>query len=134
MGFLSWEAKYEFGIPEIDNQHKKWLTILNRFYDSVGKVDLGSKVKDLVVEAIEYTSYHFKEEEKFMEKMKFPHLSEQKKMHQEIITMLTSFKNDIENKKTIISMAVTNEMKKWFKEHILIEDMKYAEYYKKMKK
>ena len=134
MGFLQWEQKYEFGIPEVDEQHKKWLSILNKFYDSMGNGDLNNKMKSLVAEALDYTVYHFNEEEKLMEKMKFPHLNEQKRMHKEIVNMLSAFKKDIENKKTIISMSITNEMKKWFKEHILLEDMKYAEYYKKSKK
>ena len=66
-----------------------------------------------------------------MEKIKFPHLNDQKKMHRDIIAILTQYKADIANNKNILSLTITTELKKWFKEHILVEDMKYAEYFKK---
>ena len=66
-----------------------------------------------------------------MEKIKFPHLNDQKKMHKNIIAILTRYKADIVNNKNILSMTITTELKKWFKEYILVEDMKYAEYFKK---
>ena len=39
LSLLKWEAKYVMGVAEIDNQHKKWRDILNRFYDGVSKGD-----------------------------------------------------------------------------------------------
>lgn len=65
--------------------------------------------------------------------MKFPHVKEQQKMHKEIIATLESFKADLNSKKLITSTALTNELKKWFKMHILVEDMKYANHFKKNK-
>ncbi len=37
MGFLQWSTKFELGIPEMDMQHKKWLEILNNFYDHLSE-------------------------------------------------------------------------------------------------
>ena len=133
MAFLNWEAKYEFGIPEMDKQHKKWLEILNKFYDQVSSGDIKEKMGTMVDEALQYTKFHFSEEEKFMEKMKFPHIKEQQKMHKEIVATLEKFKADLNSKKLITSTALTNELKNWFKMHILVEDMKYANHFKKSK-
>jgi hemerythrin-like metal-binding protein len=130
---MNWESKYEFGIPEMDKQHRKWLEILNNFYDGVSKGDLKDKMLLLVDEALKYTKYHFDEEEKFLAKLNYPNIAEQKKMHQAIIATLTNYKKEISGNKNILSMAVTNELKKWFKDHILIEDMKYADFLKKAK-
>jgi hemerythrin len=134
MGFLVWDAKFEFGIQEIDEQHKKWLSILNNFYDHLYDSNMENVLLDLVNEALNYTHFHFREEEKFLAKINYPHLQEQKQKHSEIAEMLSSFKNNIIGKKMVVSITITNELKKWFKEHILIEDMKYAEFYKKQKK
>jgi hemerythrin-like metal-binding protein len=134
MSFLKWEQKYELGIPEMDNQHKKWVEILNKFYEKVSKSDLQTNILEMVDEALIYTKYHFREEEKFMASMNYPKLKEQQKMHIDIISTLSNFKSVIMSKKQITSMEVTNELKKWFKEHIMIEDMKYAEFYLKQKK
>lgn len=133
MAFLKWDKKYELGIPEMDNQHKKWAEILNKFYDQVSKSDLKTNMLEMVDEALAYTKYHFTEEEKFMSKMKYPKINEQKIMHEEIISSLMKFKDSLKSNKTITSMEITNELKKWFKDHIMVEDMKYAEFFKKTK-
>ena len=52
-------------------------------------------------------------------------------MHKDIVLMLSNYKNDIKNNKNILSMTITNELKKWFKDHIMVEDMKYADFFKK---
>jgi hemerythrin-like metal-binding protein len=133
MAFLNWEAKYEFGIPEMDKQHKKWLEILNKFYDQVSSGDIKKNMGTMVDEALQYTKFHFSEEEKFMAKMNFGNIKEQQKMHKEIISTLEKFKSDLNSKKLITSTALTNELKNWFKMHILVEDMKYADHFRKMK-
>lgn len=133
MAFLNWEAKYEFGIPEMDKQHKKWLEILNKFYDQVSSGDIKKNMGTMVDEALQYTKFHFSEEEKFMAKMNFANIKEQQKMHKEIISTLEKFKSDLNSKKLITSTALTNELKNWFKMHILVEDMKYADHFRKMK-
>jgi len=133
MAFLVWSSTYEFGIEEIDSQHKRWLEILNNFYDHLSEGQLKSKLISLLDEAIEYTLFHFASEETFMATMGYPHIDDQKKMHQNIASLLTDFKKDALNDKIIVSTIVTKELKKWFNEHILIEDMKYAEFFKSKK-
>lgn len=68
-----------------------------------------------------------------MAKMNFGNIKEQQKMHKEIISTLEKFKSDLNSKKLITSTALTNELKNWFKMHILVEDMKYADHFRKMK-
>ncbi len=133
MAFFTWEQKYELGIPEMDNQHKKWVAILNKFYDQVSKSDLKKNMLEMLDEALNYTKFHFREEEKFMASINYTNIDEQKRMHKNIITTLEDFRKTIISDKTITSMSLTNEMKKWFKEHILVEDKKYAEFLKQKK-
>ena len=133
MAFFTWEPKYELGIPEMDNQHKKWVGILNKFYDQVSKSDLKTNMLEMLEEALDYTKFHFREEEKFMASISYAKIDEQKRMHKDIITTLEDFRKTINSDKTITSMSLTNEMKKWLKEHILVEDKKYADYLKQKK-
>lgn len=133
MAFFTWESKYELGIPEIDNQHKKWVAILNKFYDQVSKSDLKQNMLEMLDEALDYTKFHFREEEKFMASINYAKIDDQKRMHKDIITTLENFRKTINSDKTITSMSLTNEMKKWFKEHILVEDKKYADFLKQKK-
>jgi hemerythrin-like metal-binding domain len=132
MGFMSWSKEYEFDIPEMDQQHKKWLEILNKFYDHLENENMRSHLHEMITEAVDYTHYHFQEEEKLMLKIGYHDINEQKRMHKEIVNKIEAFQNKIKNGEPIVTMTLTSEFKNWFKNHILVEDKKYAEIYHKL--
>lgn len=129
MSFLEWSAEYEFGIPEIDSQHRRWLEILNSFYDHLNESALKEHLLKTVDQALEYTLFHFGYEEEFMGKIGYPRISEQRQMHIDIVNLLKKFKRDILDDKVIVSTGVTRELKRWFNEHILVEDKAYADFF-----
>ncbi len=129
MKFMEWSTKFELGIPDMDQQHQRWLEILNNFYEKLNNDDMTENVKILVDEVLEYTNYHFTQEETFMESIHYPEIDSQKQMHAQIIRMIEGYRQKAVEGKVIISMTLTAELKKWFKEHILIEDKKYSEFF-----
>jgi hemerythrin-like metal-binding protein len=133
MAFIKWIPDYEFGISEMDEQHKHFAELLNRFYE--GLVDQNTKDQLLVLlnESIDYTHYHFSEEEKMMQDIGYAALIDQKKMHRDIENRIENFKEKILLDKPVLSMEVVNEIKSWFIYHIQIEDRKYVELYKRVR-
>ena len=120
MGIFKWGAEYELGIPEMDKQHQRWIEIINGFYDNLERKDVDSKVLNMINDVLDYTNYHFTEEEKMMESIGYSELDEQKKMHELITVKMKEYKRKIESKELLLSMTVTNEMKEWLKNHILV--------------
>lgn len=131
MTFFEWDKKFEIGVPEMDNQHKKWVEIINRFYDHLINNDINKTTKIMINEVIDYTNYHFSEEEKLMMSIGYPHINDQKEMHNKITEKMKYFKNRIDEGILVVSTSITNEMKLWLKDHIMVEDKKYAVLYKK---
>ena len=131
MAFMTWDAKYELGIPEMDQQHHKWLDTLNEFYDHLSDTDINTNIRDLLQKVMDYTEYHFAEEEKLMEKMGYPAVADQKDMHGDIKRKIQEYQDRLDQGQMILSVSITKELKSWFKEHIMVEDKKYAELYKK---
>ncbi|MCK9171444.1 MAG: bacteriohemerythrin [Treponema sp.] len=133
MAFIKWSPDYEFGIPEMDEQHKHFADLLNRFYEGLVDQDTKDHLLILLNEAIDYTHYHFSEEVKMMQDIGYSALIEQKKMHSDIENRIEKFKQTILLNKPVLSMEVINEIKSWFTYHIQIEDKKYVELYKRVK-
>jgi hemerythrin len=133
MAFIKWSEDYEFGIPEIDEQHKHFVELLNHFYE--GLIDQNAKHQLLILlnESIDYTHYHFSEEAKMMQDIGYSALIEQKKMHSDIENKIENFKEKILLNDPVLSMEVINEIKSWFIYHIQVEDKKYVELYKRVK-
>ncbi len=131
MKFMEWSPKFELGIPDIDKQHQRWLEILNNFYEKMDNNEMTENLKILIGEVLEYTNYHFKEEETFMDSIHYPEIESHKKRHIDVINTIQEYQKKAETGKIIISMTLTSELKNWFKEHILIEDKKYSDFYLK---
>ena len=131
MELIKWGKDYEIGVAAMDEQHKKWIGIINKFYDTIGKSDMKKNLELTINEVLEYTKYHFSEEEKFMESIGFSELENQKSMHKALTEKMIGFKNRIVNSESLMSVSVTNELKDWLNNHIKVEDKKYAEFYLK---
>lgn len=128
MGFMEWTPKYELGIPEMDAQHRQWLDVLNRFYDRLAEKDL-SGGRGLWDEAHGFTLYHFREEEYFLAAINYPYYQEQRTAHSLIIDRLQGVRKDLDSGHIPGKAELARIFKLWFKEHILIEDKKYASYF-----
>jgi hemerythrin-like metal-binding protein len=76
-----------------------------------------------------YTNFHFAEEERFMAGIGYPLLGDQKRMHAELREKMAGLKEKHEARELKISLPVTNELKDWLNNHILVEDRKYAKFY-----
>lgn len=129
MELIKWGKEYELGVEKMDEQHKKWIGIINKFYDGIGKNEIKKNMEVMINEVLDYTKYHFTEEEKFMESIGYGELQSQKEMHKALTEKMTGFKTKIVNGEQLLSVSVTNELKDWLNNHIKVEDKKYAEFY-----
>ncbi len=129
MSIVTWGKEFEIGVPEMDKQHKRWIEIINNFYDNLDRANVDNKLKETINEVLDYTHYHFAEEEKLMESIGFSELPGQKQMHDTITGKMKEYKRKIDNNEMLMSITVTNELKDWLKNHIMVEDKKYADAY-----
>ncbi|MEK7190788.1 MAG: fumarate/nitrate reduction transcriptional regulator Fnr, partial [Pseudomonadota bacterium] len=68
-GFPSWDPVYRIGIDVIDRQHQKLFDISNRFYDAWRRHARRAVLCRIFDELLEYTGYHFAEEERLMQQI-----------------------------------------------------------------
>ena len=80
----------------------------------------------LLDDAIQYTSFHFSQEEELMARHGYPHLEEQKKEHNAIKEKLNSYRDMLVQGKLNVSQPITREMKSWFNNHITNMDKEYG--------
>ncbi len=127
---VKWEPKYELGIEEIDNQHKKWIEILNTFIEAREKGKEREVLKNVLQEIVDYTKYHFETEEKHMEENKYEYLESHKKKHKSLVNQVAEIVEsvNINEARAIASLEVL--LKNWVLKHILTYDKIYGEYLK----
>jgi hemerythrin len=131
MSLITWSEKLSIGVPSIDDQHKKLVTLINQLHDGMlagrGKEVLGDVLKGLA----DYTRTHFKYEEDVFAKTGYPDAVAHKKEHTELLQRVI----EIQQKYNVsgpgaLTIQVMNFLKDWLTKHIQGSDMRYTQHFK----
>ena len=126
MDFGIWNEKYSVKNTIIDEQHRKLLDILYRLEKMVTRGKDHSEMVKLLSEMSDYANAHFKSEERYMEKIGYPNLSEHQKLHSqyslEVLRFTLHHLDDNPNN----ARDVLNFLTHWWTDHILKVDMDYS--------
>lgn len=125
--FVSWNDCFKIDVPEIDEQHKRFLELVDiaqMKLDSAESSDFNSIIKALE----DYASYHFTFEEKLIEKSNFPDLTQHKQEHKQYIDRVRQLRLDFEYTNPLVAKKTIDFMRKWFISHIIKNDRKYLVY------
>jgi methyl-accepting chemotaxis protein len=123
---ISWDKKYMIGITSIDLQHKKLVEIINELYMGFGAADNSRILKRVIKQLIEYTEYHFGEEEKFFAQTEYPDMKEHLSQHRKFVKKMKQFAKEVEKGDISASFDIIDYLKKWLLDHISKTDRKYV--------
>jgi hemerythrin-like metal-binding protein len=131
MRICEWSQEYSVGIVDLDNHHHRLFEILNELFTLMAEGAEDKPVIRVLEELLDYTHYHFDEEEKIMAKMGYPDLEEHRQLHQHLIELMKGFYAEAQDGMAIfVATKVANIGLEWLKSHILAADHKYYEYMK----
>ena len=129
MSLITWNDRLSVKVAEIDQQHKKLITMINELNDAMkvgkGKDALGAIVNNLIV----YTMTHFKTEEKYFAQFGYPDTDQHKKEHEAFVKKVSDFKDGFENRKISLTIEVMDFLSDWLKNHIMGTDKKYSQFF-----
>jgi hemerythrin len=128
MSLIKWKEEYSVKVAEIDEQHKKLISLINQLADamSVGK---GRDVLNAVLaELVGYTEYHFEAEEKLFREHGYPEHERHTQAHDELTAKARELKAAFDRGETKLSVDVMLFLSTWLNRHILDEDKQYEPY------
>ena len=135
---FDWDKSMETGLEDVDTQHKQLFKIgrdieqLLRI-QCIGVTD--KQLLDIVCELRDFTGYHFYVEERMMDEMCYPRITEHKKFHKrcsDFIMGLDLPKIKAEPVKQL--KIIRDEVQEWIMNHVLSEDCNMTTAYKKYQK
>jgi len=130
MAYLNWTNEFSVENTSIDEQHKQLFKIINDLHASMKEGKSKEIMVGLLTRLVDYTQTHFSNEEKLMEKYKYPDLIKHKTEHAKLITKVLDYQKNFNIKSAITSIDIMNFLKDWLTNHILVTDKKYAPYLK----
>jgi hemerythrin len=127
MEILKWDDSLSVQIQEIDDQHKKLISLLNNFYTELQDGSVREKLGKLLDGLLEYTDFHFTTEENYMQKFNFEGFENHKREHAAFIEKVQDVKKRYDEGKMVVSPEVTNYIKDWLVKHIKGTDQEYVQ-------
>jgi len=130
MAFFQWKERFNIGNAEIDRQHRSFLELLNKYYES-GSGGTKDEIGDtLIVSIREYAVMHFRFEEQLMRKTGYKDVEHQETQHRYFESLVTTLESHHREGKKDDSKVVLSMLKDWFLRHILEEDRKFTSTYR----
>jgi hemerythrin len=128
MELFPWEKKYVLGIQDIDDQHKKLISLINKLHDAMMAGKGRSIIGDILSELLDYTDYHFTTEEEKMSRQRYRGVDEHRRQHNFFKAQINEFLKDYLEGDYMITMEVSDFLKEWLSSHILGSDIEFAAY------
>jgi hemerythrin-like metal-binding protein len=129
MAIVNWTDSMSVKIESIDNQHKRLFDLINEFYDKLSSEDKHENLIKLIHGMRDYTVLHFSNEEKYMKKFNYPDFENHQKEHAKFVGTVNEYVERVKSGKLIVSVEITNFLKNWIVDHIMVTDKKYTDFF-----
>ena len=127
---IVWEDSWNVGITEIDDDHKKLVSLLQKLFGALIAAQGAEYVKTIFFELIDYTRYHFEREEEIYKEYNYDELEHHKQLHQDLIQQVLDISKELlsEGETEKVSDDFFEFLKHWLVDHILNEDLKFKDF------
>jgi methyl-accepting chemotaxis protein len=126
---IEWSDLMSVGIEEMDKEHQELFNRINKLLSALiegGDVDMAETVGFIN----DYIDYHFRDEEKMLEKVKYPHLEEHKKLHKVYEDEFDRIEKELRegNFDVTLLIEIQENVVNWLLNHIAKVDKQYGKY------
>lgn len=133
MAYINWEARFSVGNATIDEQHQELFALINQAYETIG----GDPIHEyealwaILSKLIDYTRFHFAEEEGMMEHAGYSQLAQHREQHRALIQKTEEMLDTLESGEAAIGAEkLCQFIKEWIEQHVLTVDRQYMAYLK----
>lgn len=126
---FTWSENLSVGIPEIDEQHKVLVGLLNDLHFAISSHRGSAECRGILDRLAEYTRVHFAVEESLMRILDYPDFENHKHEHEALLGQVVELLHKLDAGKASISFELLHFLKAWLTKHILGSDAQYGTYF-----
>ncbi|VVC84391.1 hemerythrin family protein [Sideroxydans sp. CL21] len=131
---LEWDDGMSVGIPEIDEDHKRFISLIDELNLAITERMRAAEINRRLLHVIEDTNQHFEREEHFFRERQYPNAEGHARSHNNVRNTLKKIQDSfmpygLEAEWLDAALMI----KQILINHILDEDMQYANYFKSIK-
>lgn len=124
--FMAFTDALKVNHPDIDTQHQRWISIINKVYETFSTTRDKDAFGPILKELIDYTVWHFGFEDKMMKKYNYPDKDGHMSIHTKFIKEVQDLYTKFDRGEDIIGVNVLEFLKDWLANHIMKTDKKLS--------
>ncbi|OUS14110.1 hypothetical protein A9Q89_01185 [Gammaproteobacteria bacterium 53_120_T64] len=128
-GLFRFGPQWSVLVEDMDAEHRKIFAYCNEIHSKVANGAKQQQILTVLKDLATFTTQHFAEEEKLMQRHAYPGLASQKSAHTALLGKVANVIKRIEAGEHVNMIEVIVFLTAWLKGHILGEDLKYGEYF-----
>ncbi|TLD44134.1 MAG: Bacteriohemerythrin [Accumulibacter sp.] len=121
---LVWDQILSVGVDEIDDDHRKLVSVFNILNHAVVDEESPQYLAATLAELIHCTLWHFSHEERLMLKHRYDAIEEHKAEHQELIKSARELQQELLRANNPVLEEHIEFLERWLTEHILTADLR----------
>ncbi len=129
MSAISWDEGLSVNIRSIDDDHKRIIDLINELDAALTENSCSVKLPGIFDKLLEYVFTHFRREEDYMQRIKFPGLKRHQLLHEKLTSRLIQLKCQMDSRETeFLSLELSEFLRNWLLNHIAMEDLQIKAY------
>lgn len=128
---VGWDDSFKIGINSIDKQHKVLFDLINKLYKTYGSSGSRQQLRKVLTELLDYTKYHFGNEEDIFERINYSNTEKHLIQHKKFIAKIDGFKQEFDKGDISVALDVVYFLQDWLLNHIRKTDRAYLPEFKK---
>ena len=129
MAFMQWTHDMSVGVPELDDDHRVLISVINELAENRGQEDKVSVLRGCFSHLRSYAEFHFAREEAVMRTVGYGALEEHQVEHRAFEAKMrelgTRLDSDPDEAIGEINAKLLAYLRGWLQHHILVIDMGY---------
>ncbi len=127
MTLIEWREELQVGIPEVDDDHRALVELINRLYAQLQTGESSATIVDFLGELYASVAKHFASEEQIMQSHGYAsyreHAAEHKRLLDEICAMIDDYQDGVLND----DHQMAERLDDWFCTHFRTQDVRLHE-------
>jgi hemerythrin-like metal-binding protein len=123
---IKWDKRYELSIATIDDQHKKWIELMERVRQSAEDSQKLENISNILSEMVAYAGFHFQYEERLFKELGYAETKAHEQRHRDFERNVVVLQEALKAGQIPMVATLLKDMQTWLIEHICQEDKKYA--------
>lgn len=127
---LQWQDSWLLGIDAIDRQHQRLIGLMNILLEALEMKRCPDMYKSILNGLVSYINTHFRDEEFEMQRLGFPDLDEQKRLHQQLKDAVQQMVRQVKAGGNLDKDYIAAFLYDWVNNHLAVEDAKIGQFIK----